>query len=61
MSVKPMSRNNDHLRSDDGQTDRPQFHLYRLGPSGKMGRVKITKAIVIIGHVCHVTLNSPFW
>ena len=40
--MKPTSRNNGHLRSDDGQTHRHTHFksTYRLGPSGRMGRVE---------------------
>ena len=45
--MKPTSRNNGHLRSDDGQTDRhtDSKSTYRLGPSGRMGRVKRNRGI----------------
>ena len=40
--MKPTSRNNDHLQSDDGQTHRQTDpnSTARLSPSGTMGRVK---------------------
>ena len=41
--MKPRSRDIDHLRSDDGRTkihDSPLPLINRLGPYGRIGRVK---------------------
>ena len=44
--MKPTSRNNDHLQSDDGRTQ--SNSTYRLGPFGRIGRVKNKKTHILI-------------